>query len=146
MKIFRFGVLACLLACALTPLPVFAWGAAGQQLLVRVAFEGLPDTMPEFVRAQASADQVALISNEAANMKGAGNSADHDLGPADFIQIGDDGRIMGVMALKPLPDDREAYDSALRKAGTDEYKAGYLPYSIIDWVSARRVPSCVFAG
>jgi hypothetical protein len=31
-----------------------------------------------------------------------------------------------------LPATREAYDSALRTAGTNEYRAGYLPYSIID--------------
>lgn len=132
MKFIRFSVLAWLLSLALTPLPAVAWGPAGQQLIVRVAFKGLPDTMPDFVRAQGAADQIAVISNEAGNVKGAGNSADRDLGPADYVQLGDDGRVMGVLALAPLPDDREAYDSALRKAGTDEYKAGYLPYSIID--------------
>jgi hypothetical protein len=132
MKISRFGIFACVLAAALCPMQADAWGAAGQQLIVRVAFEGLPDTMPAFVRAQGFPDQIAVISSEAENVKGAGNSADHDLGPADYVQLGDDGRVMGVLALTPLPDDREAYDSALRKAGTDEYKAGYLPYAIID--------------
>lgn len=132
MKISRVAILALVLAGALYPLQAGAWGAAGQQLIVRVAFDGLPDSMPQFVRAQGVADQIAAISNEAESVKGAGNSADHDLGPADYIQLGDDGRVMGVLSLTPLPDDREAYDSALRKAGTNEYKAGYLPYAIID--------------
>jgi hypothetical protein len=34
--------------------------------------------------------------------------------------------------IKPLPATREAYDTALRANGSDEYKAGYLPYSIVD--------------
>ncbi len=130
MKMLRFGVLACVFGAALYPLQADAWGAAGQQLIVRAAVGALPDTIPAFLRDPATIDQMALMSNEADNQKGDG--ADRDLGPADYIQLSDDGRVAGAVPLSPLPADREVYDSALRKAGSDEFKAGYLPYSIMD--------------
>ena len=38
------------------------------------------------------------------------------------------------MSLAALPPTREDYDTALRGAGLDSWKMGYLPYSIIeDW-------------
>jgi hypothetical protein len=44
----------------------------------------------------------------------------------------DDLKIWGGPSLSALPATREDYDSALRAVNADEYKAGYLPYSIID--------------
>ena len=37
-----------------------------------------------------------------------------------------------VPMLAQLPANREDYDSALRLHGSDQYKAGWLPYSIMD--------------
>jgi hypothetical protein len=38
-----------------------------------------------------------------------------------------------------MPKDREAYDDALQAAHTDEYKQGYLPYSLLDgWQQLRK--------
>jgi hypothetical protein len=34
--------------------------------------------------------------------------------------------------LSPLPATQEVYDTALRVHGSNEYDAGYLPYSIVD--------------
>jgi hypothetical protein len=39
---------------------------------------------------------------------------------------------MGGPALAALPATREGYDSDLRAVGADSWRAGYLPYSIID--------------
>jgi hypothetical protein len=44
----------------------------------------------------------------------------------------DDGTVRGGPKLDALPAGREAYDTALRAANSDEYKAGFLPYVIID--------------
>ena len=44
----------------------------------------------------------------------------------------DDGSILGGPKLAALPATRRDYDTALRAAGTDEYKAGFLPYNIMD--------------
>ena len=40
--------------------------------------------------------------------------------------------MFGGPSIDALPPTREAYDSALRPVGSDNWKAGYLPYSIID--------------
>ena len=44
-----------------------------------------------------------------------------------------------MLPIDPLPDTREDYDSALHLNGTNEYKVGFLPYSIIDgWQQLQR--------
>jgi len=46
---------------------------------------------------------------------------------------------MGVLPLSKLPTTREEYDTLLRANGLTQYKAGYLPYSIIDgWQQIRK--------
>jgi hypothetical protein len=46
---------------------------------------------------------------------------------------------MGVVPLDELPVRREVYDTQLRAGGSTEYKAGYLPYSIVDgWQQIRK--------
>src|SRR5262245_61750377 len=50
----------------------------------------------------------------------------------------DDGKAMGVGPLDKLPVTREADDTQLRTGGSTQYKAGYLPYSIVDgWQQIR---------
>jgi len=132
MKFFRFSALACAIALALQPATARAWGVLGHQLVDRVAIATLPATVPAFLKAPQAVNDLETLGSEADNLDGAGASADHDLGPARYVFLGDDGRVMGVLPLTPLPADREAYDTALRRAGTDEYRAGYLPYAIID--------------
>jgi hypothetical protein len=51
----------------------------------------------------------------------------------------DDGSVMGVLAIDKLPVTREDYDTLLRAGGQTQYKAGYLPYSIVDgWQQIRK--------
>jgi len=46
---------------------------------------------------------------------------------------------MGIVPLDRLPTTREVYDTQLRAGGSTQYKAGYLPYSIIDgWQQIRK--------
>ena len=46
---------------------------------------------------------------------------------------------MGLLSLKDLPSTREDYDTDLRKKGFTQYKAGYLPYAIVDgWQQVRK--------
>src|SRR5437879_3214564 len=46
---------------------------------------------------------------------------------------------MGALPLAKLPETREAYDTELRAKGITEYKAGYLPNSIVDgWQQIRK--------
>jgi len=109
-----------------------AWGAAGHRLIGRVAMESLPPELPPFLRDPASARAVGELAREPDRWKGAGRVHDSDRDPAHFLDLGDDGAILGGPALAALPDTREGYDTALRAVGADSWKAGWLPYSIID--------------
>ena len=132
MKFVRFVALACALVLVVQPGAARAWGALGHRLINRAAIAALPPSIPEFLKTAQAVNDLELLGSEPDNRDGAGSSADHDLGPARYIFLGDDGRVMGALPLTPLPANREAYDTALRNAGTDEYRAGFLPYSIID--------------
>jgi hypothetical protein len=56
-----------------------------------------------------------------------------------YIDLADYGKAMGIVALNRQPTTREAYDTQLRAGGSTQYKAGYLPYSIVDgWQQLRK--------
>jgi hypothetical protein len=116
---------------SLTTPAALAWGATGHTLISRAGAESLPASLPAFVRTPAAVDEIAALGPELDRSKDAGHTHDLDLDPGHYADIGDDGKIAGV-ALDALPISREAYDTALRAAGTDQYKMGFLPYSIID--------------
>jgi hypothetical protein len=112
--------------------PASAWGALGHRLVSHVAAEKLPASVPAFVRSAAAVAEIGALGPEADRLKGSGESwdADEDHGP--FVDIGDDGMVAAVVSLDALPPTREAYDTLLRSAGTDQYRVGYLPYQILD--------------
>ncbi len=59
---------------------------------------------------------------------------DADRDPGHFVDGDDVGKVAGTVPLDALPPTREDYETALRGAGVDSWKMGYLPYSIIgDW-------------
>jgi hypothetical protein len=93
--------------------------------------DSLPDEIPAFLRPPEARDQIGELSREPDRSKGAGTPHDEDLNPGHYVDISDDQTVFGV-PLSPLPITRQAYDTALRVNGSDEYKAGYLPYSIVD--------------
>jgi hypothetical protein len=109
-----------------------AWGAAGHRLIGREAVLVLPSETPAFLRSIASADAVGELAREPDRWKGSGRTHDADRDPAHFLDLGDDGAIFGGPALASLPETRAAYDTSLRAVGVDGWKAGYLPYAIVD--------------
>ena len=109
-----------------------AWGASGHRLIGEAAVEALPGDLPAFLRTPATAQAVGELAREPDRSKGAGQPHDRDLDPGHFLDLDDDGKVNGGPALASLPADREGYDAALRAAGTDAYKSGYLPYNIED--------------
>ena len=121
----------CAVLC-LTAGQVLAWGATGHRLIGREAVQALPDDLPAFLRTTAVVDTVGELAREPDRWKGAGVAHDSDRDPAHFLDLGDDGTIFGSPSINALPPTREAYDTALRAVGSDNWKAGYLPYSIID--------------
>ena len=121
--------------CAALCLPAgqaLAWGSTGHRLIGREAVLALPEELPAFLRTRASAEAIGELSREPDRWKDSGAAHDSDRDPGHYVNPGDDGTIFGGPSIKALPSTREAYDTALRAVRTDSWKAGYLPYSIID--------------
>lgn len=122
-----FAALTCLAAGQ-----ALAWGATGHRLIGRAAVAALPGELPAFLRTAAAVEAVGELAREPDRWKDAGKVHDADRNPAHFLDLGDDGKVFGGPALAALPETRAGYETALRQAGADGWKAGYLPYSIID--------------
>jgi hypothetical protein len=117
---------------AVSPLQAFAWGSVGHYLINRVAAEQLPANLPAFMHSPAAVFEVGTLGPEADRVKGSGETFDQDYDHGHFMDVKDDGTIAGSVTLSNLPPTREAFDTALRAAGTDQYKSGYVAYEIVD--------------
>lgn len=109
-----------------------AWGSSGHRLIGELALKSLPSELPDFLRKAEAARQVAEVAREPDRAKGASAPHDSDASAAHHVDAGDDLKIARGPSLLALPANREAYDTALRAAGSNQYRAGYLPYAIID--------------
>ncbi|HVW72088.1 MAG TPA: hypothetical protein VHC39_00495 [Rhizomicrobium sp.] len=128
-----FGFLvAARLFFFLIPAPAFAWGFAGHQMISEAAARQFPAELPPFLRTELAVRQIARLAQEPDISRGSGQPHDADLDPGHFLDLSDDGTILGGPKLSALPPTREDYDTALRAVGGDEYKAGFLPYNIMD--------------
>ena len=111
-----------------------AWGSSGHRMIGQIAIEALPPDLPAFLREESSAVAVGELSREPDRSRGSGRAHDADRDPGHFVDGDDAGRVAGAVPLDALPPTREDYETALRAAGTNSWKMGYLPYSIIgDW-------------
>lgn len=122
-------VAAALLAA---PTHALAWGSTGHRIVGEAAMKALPAEIPAFLRTRAAVAEVGELSREPDRSKGAGKIHDHERDAAHFVDLEDDGRLLGGAAFLPLPPTRADYETALRAAGQDSWKAGYLPYSMVD--------------
>lgn len=109
-----------------------AWGAVGHRLVGSLAMRHLPADLPAFMRTQKAAEDMGELAREPDRWKGSGRTHDADRDAAHFVDLDDQGLANGVVALKELPDTREDYAALLRAKGEEVYKAGYLPYALID--------------
>lgn len=130
MKTLPALVLAVLVVAA--PTSLFAWGASGHRMVGQAAIRALPPEAPAFLRAAQAARDVGELSREPDRTKGSGKLHDSDRDPGHFIDLGDDGTVLGGPPMIPLAATRADYETQLRAAGIDQWKAGYLPYSIVD--------------
>jgi hypothetical protein len=129
-----------LLTLAVVGLPTTAqaWGATGHRIIGALAVKMLPEEMPAFLRSEEAARQAGELSREPDRWRGSGETHDAERDPGHFVDVADDLSILGGPKLDALPSTRRDYDTALRAIGTNQYKAGYLPYSIIDgWQQVR---------
>ncbi|HEY3697473.1 S1/P1 Nuclease [Phenylobacterium sp.] len=128
----RFVALAAALVLAAAPGAALAWGSFGHRIIGVVAMRALPAEVPAFLRTPQAAADVGELSREPDRSKDGGRVHDSDRDPAHFVDVEDDGRILGGPSLAALPPTRADYETALRAAGTDSWKAGYLPYAVVD--------------
>lgn len=99
----------------------------------------LPPETPAFLRARSAVSAVGELSREPDRSKGAGRIHDSNRDPGHFVDLDEEGRILGGPLLSALPPSRSEYETALRAVGQDSWKAGYLPYSIVDqWQQLTR--------
>jgi hypothetical protein len=128
----RVCAIAFAALAAATPSAAFAWGSTGHRFIGELATRALPAELPAFLRTPQAATEVGELSREPDRSKGAGRMHDQDRDPGHFLDLDDDGKVLGGPALAALPTTRADYEAALRAAGTDSWKGGYLPYSIVD--------------
>jgi hypothetical protein len=126
-------ILCALAAFAgLSPAPALAWGPAGHRWVAGVAAETLPAELPAFLKTPLAVAAAGEMANDPDRSRTSGRVHDHERDAGHFIDLTDDGKVMGVLPLSALPETRAEYDALLNAGGTDQYKAGYLPYAMID--------------
>jgi hypothetical protein len=118
---FAFAVVICV--------PALGWGADGHRMIAAEGVKALPIGLPAFVRG--AADEIGYLGPEADRQKGAGVARDKAYDPGHFVDLTDDLSVLGGPKLDALPETLEEYDTVLRAVGQTQYKAGYLPYSIV---------------
>lgn len=130
---FLRACFAGILGSALVAGQAVAWGATGHRIIGRLALETLPvGTAPALLGEPVTALAVGELAREPDRWKGSGKIHDSDRDPAHFLDLGDDGRILGGPALADLPQTRAGYEAALLAVAANGWKAGYLPYAIVD--------------
>ena len=110
----------------------FGWGATGHRLIGVAAARSLPPSLPAFLRSPEAAADLGELAREPDRWKDAGKVHDVLRDPAHFVDLDDQGRVLGGPELSALPPTKADYDAALRAAGADSAKAGWLPYAIVD--------------
>jgi hypothetical protein len=133
-----FVTATALALATVVPTQVLAWGATGHRLIGVLAVKNLPDETPAFLRTPEAIAEVGEYAREPDRSRGSGKIHDSERDPGHFVDAFDDLTVLGGPSLKALPATRADYDSALRAVGATQYKAGYLPYSIVDgWQQLR---------
>ena len=120
------------LACLAQAQRALAWGATGHRLIGQAAAAALPPALPAFLRTPQAVEDLGELAREPDRWRAAGKTHDSTRDPGHFVDIDDNGKVLGGPSLNALPPTRSDYDAALRAVGSDSYHAGYLPYSIVD--------------
>lgn len=132
MTTFRLMVALLSGLAVSSPNPAEAWGSSGHRMVGVAAMETLPPGLPAFLRSSTAVDDVGELSRELDRSKGSGRAHGVSLDSGHFLDVFDDGTVLGGPPLTAMPPDREAYETALRAAGTNAWKAGWLYYSILE--------------
>ena len=124
--------LTIVLSASLATTSAWAWGSKGHRIVGVLGAKAFPRTVPAFLRTQDAVFQIGELAREPDRSRGAGQPHDGDRDPSHFVDISDDGTVLEGPRLAALPATRQDYDTALRAVGSTQYKAGWLPYAIMD--------------
>jgi hypothetical protein len=128
----RLAALALSALVAAAPNSALAWGSTGHRMVGQAAAKALPAEIPAFLRTRAAQIELGELSRELDRSKGSGRIHDNDRDAAHFVDIDDEGRVLGGPPFAPLLPTRNDYETALRTHNLDVPKGGYLQYSIVD--------------
>src|SRR3990167_4274986 len=110
----RTAALASALLIALAPGQALAWGSMGHRIVGEAAMRALPDEIPAFLRNPQAVRDVGELSREPDRSKGSGRIHDHNRDAGHFLDLDDEGRLLGGPAFIPLPATRADYEKALQ--------------------------------
>jgi hypothetical protein len=105
----------------------WAWGAIGHEWISGIAIEQLSDSVPAFVRMPEAAAEIAVMRRELDRSKGAGETHDKERDPGHYVDLADDGSVMGVLPIDKLPVTREGYDTQLRSRASRNTRRATCP-------------------
>ncbi|MBS0363349.1 MAG: S1/P1 Nuclease [Proteobacteria bacterium] len=131
-RVASVPALAAALMVALAPASVFAWGGSGHRMIGVAAMKALPAELPGFLKTPQAIVDVGEFSREPDRIKRAGKAFDSDRDQGHFLDLDDNGAVLGGPKATALPPTRQDYEKALQAVGQNSWKAGYLPYSIIE--------------
>lgn len=109
-----------------------AWEDVGHRMIGQLGAAALPENIPAFLRTSEAVRDIGELAREPDRSRGAGRTHDSDRDPGHFVDGDDAGLILGGPPLGKVPMTRAEYEKQLQAVGTDSWKAGYLPYSIIE--------------
>jgi hypothetical protein len=128
----RFLALISLVAVAAVPADALAWGGTGHRLIGLAAARGVPAELPAFLRTPQAADDIGELALEPDNSKQSGKEHDLEMQSGHFIDIDENGKILGGPTFASLPLTRDAYEKSLQAFGLNSWQVGYLPFSIFE--------------
>ncbi len=111
-----------------------AWGASGHRIIGQAAMLALPADLPAFLRTRAAVQDVSELAREPDRSKGGGKPHDADSDPGHFVDLTEDGHVFTAAgpSIDALPADRLVFSEALTRADISLFKAGWLPYNLMD--------------
>jgi len=120
------------LIAAATPHAAMAWGGLGHRLIGLAAARALPPEIPAFLRSKQAIEDQGELALEPDHSKGSGKEHDLEMQSAHFIDIDENGKVLGGPPSDNLPPTREMYEKLLVPFSLNSWQVGYLPYTIFD--------------
>jgi hypothetical protein len=109
-----------------------AWEDVGHRWIGVLGVSALPQTVPAFLRTPVAIRDIGEWAREPDRSRGAGRTHDQDRDPGHFADGDEAMKILGGPELLHLPVTRAEYERQLQAVNQDSWKAGYLPYNIIE--------------